>query len=583
MANVNEILEKVDIVDVVSEYVDLERKGKNFFGICPFHDDNNPSMSVSPQKQLYKCFSCGAGGNALTFVMNIENLSYTDATAILGKSVGIEVETTYKQIKDDYYNIYLDATKYFMYSLFHTKHGEKYMKYLEGRGFDYDVLNYFNIGVSNPSIMDPLLKKYSELDVKKTGLANASNNLVFKSRIVFPICDQYGNVVGFSGRVINDSTPKYLNTAETKYFKKSMLLYNYHRASTTINKTKSIIITEGFFDVMRLYTIGIHNAVATMGTAFTKYHAKMISDVCSTVYLSMDGDEAGIKASLEIFKSLVNYDVKVYMIELDMLDPDEFILQKGKEKYESSMKYAKVFEEYYTHYLMRGYVNLNVGLKEEVISNLTSFINMIKNPVVSQLLVGYVSDSIGVLIKTKNAQAVSLDTTKSTVKPKTNASINESLHSVYVVESDAINKIELDFLAMLLQSRIALEAYVNEIKVLNIKRNDELAMLIRSFYIQSEYSDLLEYIKSRKDDYNETQLQTLLKLMEYVVNKEIKCSEQLVGDYVKRIILYRYDKKINEISKDIANEKDGQHREKLLHKITKLKIDRNIIEEKGKS
>ncbi len=583
MADINEILEKVDIVDVVSEYVDLERKGKNFFGVCPFHDDNNPSMSVSPQKQLFKCFSCGAGGNAVTFVMNIENVGFRDAAAILGKSVGIEVANTYKQIKDDYFNIYLDATKYFMYSLYHTKLGEKYLKYLEKREFDYEVLNYFNIGISNQSIMEPLLKKYAEQDIKKTGLANASNNLVFKSRIVFPIADQYGNVVGFSGRVINDATPKYLNTAETKYFKKSNLLYNFYRASSAIHKSKSVVITEGFFDVMRLHTIGVHNAVATMGTAFTEYHAKMIGDICDVVYLSMDGDSAGVNASLEIFKSLLNYDLKVFMVELDSLDPDEFIVQRGKEKYLHSMKYAKVFEEYYLDYLMNGYVDLNVGDKEVVISNLASFIKMIKSPVVSQLLVGYVYDSIGVTINVNHQSSVNLDVKKATVKPRSHTSINESLHSAYVLQNDAINKIELEFLSMILQDRSALEAYVNEIKVLNIKRNDELAMLIRAFYIQNEYSDLLEYIQSRKDDYNESQLETLEKLMVHVTSQEINCNKQLVEDYVRRIILYRYDKKIDEISKDVANEKDVEYRKELLLKITKLKIDRNIIEEKGKS
>ncbi len=583
MSDINKILEQVDIVDVVSDYVDLERKGKNYFGVCPFHDDTNPSMSVSPQKQLFKCFSCGAGGNALTFIMNIENVDFRQASSILGKSVGIEVSSNITQIQDDYFNIYHDATKYFMYSLYHTKDGEKYLKYLKDRGFEYDTLNYFSIGISNPKIMEPLLKKYDRRDVAQTKIANSSNNLVFKSRIVFPIADKFGNVVGFSGRVVNDSTPKYLNTGETKHFKKSSLLYNYSRALLAINKQKSVIITEGFFDVMRLHTIGIDNVVGTMGTAFTKTHAEVISDVCSTVYLSMDGDSAGIKASLEIYRALKGYNIKMYMVELDGNDPDEFVLSYGKEKYLNKLKYAKVFEEYYVDYLMNNYVDLNVGDKQTVIARLSKFVLEINNDVTSQLLIGYIYDKIGVQIDGKKFKGVQVDVKKTTSRPKQIVSINESIHSIYVENNTAINKIELEFLTLILYNRSALETYINDVKSLNIKRNDEVAMLISSFYIQNDYNDLVEYILSRNEDYTKEQLDTLVKVAKRVANSSFKCNKQIVEDYVLRIILYKYDKKIDEISKEIAREEKDQEKKELLMKLTRLKIERNIIEEKGKS
>ncbi len=585
MVDLNKVLENIDIVDVVSEYVDLQRKGKNYFGVCPFHDDSNPSMSVSTQKQLYKCFSCGAGGNAVTFVQNIENISFKEALNKLAKSIGMDVEYTGSpKVVDNYFDIYLDATKYFMYSLFHTKEGLPYFEYLQKRGFNYEVLNDFQIGVSSNKIIDPILEKYDKKDVNKTGIINSSNNLIFKDRIVFPITDINDNVVGYSGRVINDAHPKYLNTGETKYFKKSHILYNYAKAKSAIAKEQSVIITEGFFDVMRLATIEVNNVVATMGTAFTNYHAKMINDITNTVYLNMDGDKAGVDASLVIFEMLKNYNIKMYMVDIGEYDPDEYILKYGGDKYIDKLKYAKVYEEFFIDYLIEGFLDLSVGDKEVVIEQLTKFVNNMNNDVTQQLLVNYIQEKIGITIKSiaVSKPATTTNSNNNTQYHKKIDSIVESYYNAVVIDSGVINRVELEFLSLLLNNRRALDEYVNTVKMLNIKKNDEVAMLIKEYYIQNVYQDLKSYIDSRSADYNEEQLSVLQDTVKEITELNINGDDHFISDYVVKIITYKYDKRVYELNKQVSETSDVGEQQKLLQKISVLKNECNLILEKGR-
>ena len=279
---IKEIRSSNDIVDVIGEYIELKQKGKNYFAICPFHNDHSPSMSVSPEKQIYRCFTCGASGNVISFVKDYENLSFVDAVKKLGARVGINIETKDEKRVDpneENYKIYELATKYYKNNL-DSKSGEVARSYLQERNLDKKTIDKFDIGLSlNGGLVDVLKDKYSVYKLFDIGLANESNKDVFKNRIMFPIKDINGNVVGFSGRkYTKNDEAKYINSKESIIFKKGEILYNFCNALDSIKKKKEVIICEGFMDVIRLYTIGIENAVALMGTSFTKEQEHIIKN-----------------------------------------------------------------------------------------------------------------------------------------------------------------------------------------------------------------------------------------------------------------------------------------------------------------
>ena len=362
MANISyeEILSiqrKANIVDIIRDYVPLTQRGKNYFGICPFHDDHNPSMSVSPEKGVYKCFVCGNAGNVFNFVMEYEKVSFYESVKIVADKIGvsIDISTSKKENtkKSPLYDIYNISYKFYQNNL-NTVYGKEAKKYLLNRKIDEDVIKNFNIGLSlsDSELCNALKAKgFKDDDIVSSGVAvQNGNNIydIYKNRIMFPLYDLEGNVVGFSGRIYNQkSESKYINTKETEIFKKGELLYNYHIAKKEARKEKNIIVVEGFMDVIRLSTIGIVNVVASMGTAVTKHQLNLIQKLAPNITLMFDGDKAGEKAT-NAFIELANgndSNIKVVRLE-DNLDPDEYILTKGKDKMIYNLSHAQSVYDY---------------------------------------------------------------------------------------------------------------------------------------------------------------------------------------------------------------------------------------------
>ena len=294
------IQRKVDIVDVIKDYVPLIQKGKNYFGICPFHDDHTPSMSVSPERQKYKCFTCGNSGNVFNFVMEYEKVSFIEAVKIVANKIGISIDiNTTKKIEVNntnkrLYEIYDIATKFYLNNL-NTTYGKDAKKYLSNRQVDDQIIKEFNIGLSlsDTELYDILKsKKYTDEEIIMSAVGVKSGNKIYdlyKNRIMFPLYDLEGKVVGFSGRRYDGiKEQKYINTKETAIFKKGELLYNYHIAKNYARKEKSIIVVEGFMAAIRLSTIGVKNVVATMGTAVTKNQASLIEKMAPNIILMFD-------------------------------------------------------------------------------------------------------------------------------------------------------------------------------------------------------------------------------------------------------------------------------------------------------
>ena len=351
---VNEIRSKVDIVDIIGERIPLVAKGKNFFGVCPFHDDTNPSMSVSREKQIYRCFSCGASGNVFTFLMNYEHKEFPEVLKFLGDKVGISTNNIHiKKVDTKYdklYEAYNLSVKYYQNNLASSM-GKTAKEYLKSRKIDEDLIKEFNIGLSLDKKDDLtkllLSKNYDLKDLNEIGLS-VDNRDIYNNRIMFPLYDTYGHVVGFSGRIYDKSDQsKYINTKETPIFIKGHTLYNYHIAKDAVRTSKNLIIMEGFMDVIRASTIGIKNVVALMGTALTREQVNLIKRLSKNIILCLDGDEAGRHASLSIGEQLLNDGIEVKVATLpDPDDPDTFILNNGKERFLSIIKNAQNYSDY---------------------------------------------------------------------------------------------------------------------------------------------------------------------------------------------------------------------------------------------
>ncbi len=350
----NEIRSKCDIVDIVGERIPLVARGKNFFGVCPFHDDSNPSLCVSREKQIYTCFSCHATGNVFTFLMNYEHMDFRETLHYLGEKVGIDVSSVHIKKKntmfDSFYDAYQFSLKYFQNNL-QSKLGKDARNYLATRKIDDSVIKEFEIGLSlnNSNDLTNLLvnKKYNLGDLNKIGLSSDDRD-VYINRIMFPLYDLTGKVVGFSGRIYqNNGQNKYLNTKETPIFKKGQLLYHYHVAREECRLKKSVIVMEGFMDVIRASTIGVRNTVALMGTALTREQLELIKRLSTNVILCLDGDDPGVHATINIGDMLLEEEIEAKVLVLpNPDDPDSFILNHGKESFLNLLDSAITFNDF---------------------------------------------------------------------------------------------------------------------------------------------------------------------------------------------------------------------------------------------
>ena len=368
----DEIIEEVrnqnDIVDVISEYVKLQKKGANYFGLCPFHNEKSPSFSVSPGKQMYYCFGCGEGGNVISFVMKYENYSFIEAVQMLASRAGIELPqvTRSKEEKENadkrsqILTINTLAAKFYYYMLKSEKGAFAY-RYLRGRELSDNTITGFGLGYSD-KYSDSLYKYmkskgYKDDILKETGLFTFEEKGVhdkFWNRVMFPIMDVNNKVIAFGGRVMGDGKPKYLNSPETKVFDKSRNLYGLNIARTS--RKDYLLICEGYMDVISLHQAGFNNAVAALGTSFTSGHASLIKRYAKEVVLTFDSDGAGIKAALRAIPILREAGLSIKVLSMKPYkDPDEFIKALGPEAYEERIEKATNYFIFQVGTLMNEY------------------------------------------------------------------------------------------------------------------------------------------------------------------------------------------------------------------------------------
>lgn len=560
---INEIRNKTDIVDVVSKYVNLTKKGKNYLGVCPFHDDHSPSMSVSSEKQIFTCFSCGATGNVFTFVADFEKISFIEAVRLLGEKAGITLSNTNitSTKKDDYFEIYEYANKFYQNSLF-TSLGKNAIEYLEGRNIDKETIKKFGIGLSiqKVSLTEYLKnKKYTVDKLIEVGLTNDNGNDIFVSRIMFPIYDLSGNPVAFSGRIYNTKdTSKYINSKETDKFKKGKILYNYHIAKEQLKKNDTIIIMEGQMDVIRASTVGINNCIATMGTALTKDHKNIIKNMANNVILCFDGDAAGEKATLAAIDLLEDTGQTIKVVRLpNGMDPDDYIIKEGKDSFLYQIKSAVNLIDYKMELLKKNKDLTNIKEISSYINSALKELTLEKDDILIELNLKKLSDNFNIEYKTIKEKYDSLVSKKKKVikeiKPK-------KTYNKY-------GQAEINLIHYMLKDEKVInmvEKRVGYFPTQNIRElSNEIIYYFHKYGIIN-VADFISYISEREEILN-----TLKDILAMNIKEDFQIEE--IEDYIFVINEYHKEEKIKSLNQKLKEEKDPLKQAKISEEIMKIR------------
>lgn len=395
-----DVLKHSDIVRVISSYLSLTKKGRNYYALCPFHDDKNPSMIISPEKQLFKCFVCGTGGNAIVFVQKYEKISYLEAAKKVAELCDYHDPRLEKNIpiknvdksKEELYSCIEDLSDYYQLSLL-SNEGKVGLEYFEKRNLDSNIQNKFKLGYSFENGFNTcsfLLKKgHSLKTIEDIGISTMINGKpcdVNKGRAIFTICNEDGRVVGFSARRLNDNVdePKYVNSPETQLFHKTSILYNFHIAKEKARQAKHIYVLEGFMDVIALSKIGIDNAVALMGTALTNEHVALLRSLNCEIRLCLDGDMAGQMATMKICDILSKANITFRIVEPrdDYKDSDEILSHLGKESLKNYLLRLVDRLDFALSYYQNSNELSSIEDKKNVIEKFIPIITSIKDPLI---------------------------------------------------------------------------------------------------------------------------------------------------------------------------------------------------------
>lgn len=560
---INEIRNSVDIADVISSYISLTPKGKNYFGVCPFHDDTNPSMSVSSSKQIYKCFSCGATGNVFKFIMDYENVSFIEAVKKVAEIGGINVNINQnvKKITNNSLNdIYNLSLKIYINNL-NTSQGKEAKEYLLKRDINDDIIKEFQIGLSlrKNTLSNIFEKKFNETDILKSGLIGKNDNGfydLFYDRIMFPLYDLSGNPIAYSGRIYNrQDNSKYFNTRETEIFKKGETLYNYHRAKNIARQKNQIIIMEGFMDVIRSYTVDIKNVVATMGTAVTTFQANLIKKMAKEIILCFDGDEAGAKATMSCSNELLKLGISPKVVRLeDNLDPDEYIKKYGKEAFQRKIDNAISMMDFKISYLKNG-------------KNLTSSVDQAKyiNEIINEL--NKIDDDILKSITIKKV-ASEMNVDEDLIKSHlTNIPKKQNEIVQPVINMNKYQQAESSLVYFMLKSPEVIKMCDKRVTYIPTKEYRMLAREISAFYKNFGYineADFIDYIECDPEIMN-----TINKINKENHKENYQIEE--IDDYINVIMDYNIKEEINRLTKKMNELTDPIQQVKIADKIVKLK------------
>lgn len=544
----NEILENSDIVAIIGDYVDLKKSGNSYKGLCPFHNEKTPSFTVDDRKQLFHCFGCGEGGDVVSFIMHKEGLSYIDSMKYLAKKAGIKLDDTKSskenKILNRYYDINKDIMMYFYKNLLTDKACQIYLK---NRGFRSNIVNTFMLGFAKNSWDDLLsyVKKKDYLldDIENLGLIKKSQNGKYydkyRNRLIFPIINHYGKVIGFGGRSIDSTMPKYLNSPESQVFKKRYNLYGLNIFKKQSNK--DIILVEGYMDVIGLNNQGIDQAVASLGTSLTNDQAKLLKRYAKNVYICYDEDNAGIKATDRAIEILLDEGIKPNIISLEKgLDPDDFVKKYGRDAFIKKMDEASDVYNYKYNKILDLYAESKDNEKFEKLNLFIEFLSSIKSDLTREIFINNVSKLF--------------DIDKSTLKESV-LKYNDNYKKTYKNQ----NK----------------DSFYNKNDFKNFNTNQNTIIERKKYSVSTNELETLRLYLNQKDEYDENKDffdqvivdEKLLEIKEYIdKNGFDKISENFSNDY-QFIIDYIKDKSNKIVGNELIEKINLENRKKLLKKL----------------
>lgn len=583
-------MERVNIVDVINSYVQLKQTGRNHKGLCPFHSEKTPSFVVSDEKQVYHCFGCGAAGNVIGFIMNIENLDFLDAIEFISEKYGLDLSQYRVENsgpKSDDLNtlkgIVRETGIYFIRNL--RSGSNPGNEYLLKRGLKSDIIKKFGLGYV-PDEWEGLLKYlksrgYKEVDIEKTGLIVKRQNSKgyydrFRNRVIFPIIDVRGKVVGFGGRVLDDSVPKYLNSVDSPVFNKSRILYNLNNAKDVLKKEGKIILVEGYMDVISLYQAGIMNAVASLGTALTEEHGKILRRYTDEVIFAYDSDEAGVKATIRGIEILSKVDMKIKIIDLEgFKDPDEMVKSKGREYFEQKVKDAVSHTEFKLNLLKKEHNLESSDGVIDFIKESMSIVKPIKSPTEKdyfiKLISKYTNIEVDIVRKEVYGDFYNNKKEKSSYYNKDKSSYynkkeNREIEKVKARKVSPRKIVESRLVYLALQGRQKYQSVVKSVEIQSFK-NDKLRKIMGQ--LSDYYSLHDEFSISTFADNSDMEL---LEVANYLLNNSFPIenfSNELENNVVQlgRILLSERERELKDELESIT---DMERRNEILKELFAL-------------
>ena len=573
---IDRINDSADIVEVVSKSVELKKRGRNFFGLCPFHDEKTPSFSVAPDKGIYHCFGCGKGGNAVNFIIENEKLSFVEALQQLGQQLGIPVEHSgsdeSSSFFDNLYKIHDSASALYHKTLF-SERGKSALKYLTDRGLKRESIEFFKVGFApeNSKYLLNSIKSdaYEKQVLEKCGLFGASKNEFFdrfRSRIMFPIWNASGKIVGFGGRVFASNDPaKYMNSPETPIYKKSDIFYGLHQAREAIRKEGFAILVEGYTDVMQLFQNEIKNCVAVSGTAFSDRHVNQMKRFSSKVLLAYDGDSAGISATLKTGYSLIKGGVDCEVIEIpNKLDPDEWISKSGPEVFKSEgIQQSSSLIDY--HLKSSKFLEMSPSDKSTIVNQILTEIRGINNPIISNEIIKKLAEKSNV----DEHDIKNMIPKKRSFRPlnQTQKKGNEENEETFETIND---KASIGIIKILLHGNKDAKDWIADNLEIDKTTNNRLKTLIEHILplMNSSSSDIISAFEDEKDRRIITEIMLEEDSTVDFMHMSIDCLSAIKKDYARQKI-QKYRQKIRQM------ESDGKDTTELMNEVLQIQKDMN--------
>ncbi|WP_353096065.1 DNA primase [Tissierella praeacuta] len=592
---IEKIRDAADIVDIISDYIPLKKSGGNYVGLCPFHNEKTPSFTVSDTKQFFHCFGCGEGGDALAFIMKKENLSFPEAVEVLANKLGITIEE--QKPKDDKlyrerekaYEINKETARFFFDNLIKNQDS---LSYLYKRKINNKIIRQFGLGYSlnkwNSLYKYLEYNGYKDEEIEKLGLIGRKTGKdkyydKFRNRIMFPIIDTKGRIVGFGGRVLDNSMPKYLNSQETFIFNKGNHLYGLNLVNKFSDR-KRIVLVEGYMDVISLFSKGINYAVASLGTALTERQAKLLKRYGENVYICYDSDQAGINATNKAIKILLKEGIEPKIVTLgNYKDPDEFLKENNLEKFEYKLNEALNHVDFRIHINKQKYNTDEAEGKIKFTIEIAKIIKELNSPIEKDVYINKISKEMNI-----SKEAIQKEVFGNNIKIKENKNVKEkiTISPIKTILPSASLVAEIDLIKLMIFDKEYFDILIKEVP-LDEYENLECREILRIMMVLYEKDEILDedLLYKRVKELHDIDAKLLDSIFKKRINFLPENIDQMIKDLITTLKLTKLESRRDNIKKEIEElekkeDKNPNENERFLNlciELTKLNKELNLM------